>query len=178
MIPAWRHLPTALATPPASPHHRRRTLGFSLTEMIVVLAVLGIIAGIAIGTFGNLNESAKEAVARERVEMLNHAIHAFAQSRRQMAETPLTNQGDELQVLGYLQYRDAAKPYPGTPYVDQHYRPTASGSTADYRIQWTSNFVYKLLKPGDTGIGLKIPFDGTDMSTVPTMGINPSNRGF
>ena len=49
----------------------RRSKGFSLTEMLVVVAVIGIITSIAIQAIGNLSDTARETVARGNAQQLD-----------------------------------------------------------------------------------------------------------
>ena len=74
---------------------------------------------------------------------------------------------DEMVVLRTLEFRDPDidRAKIGSPYVDPRYNPVSSSSSASYRLRWTGK-LYELLKPGQTGTGLLMNFEGTDFTTA------------
>lgn len=56
----------------------KRKGGFTLIELIVVLAILGILAAIIIAQFGGFTESAKLRADEANVNVLNHAAAMWA----------------------------------------------------------------------------------------------------
>jgi prepilin-type N-terminal cleavage/methylation domain-containing protein len=143
----------------------RMMRGFSMTEMVVTISVIGVLAGIAITQIGGALESSKVAAANEKLEMVNQGLHAYASAVKSLTNGDMAvraDANDEIQVLLTLQYRDPNNPVPGSPFVDEHYRPSTSSNSADYRLQWAGG-LFRLLTPGQSGAGLKVPFDGSDL---------------
>lgn len=132
-----------------------------MTEMVWVVAVIGILATIVISSIGQVTKGSEETVAHQKLEMLNTALAAYAQTGTEINfPANSTAASDEVVVLHYLQGRVEASPQAGSPFVSPRYRPDISSDTKDYRLMWTGS-LFKLLLPGDTGAGLKVPFDGT-----------------
>lgn len=50
--------------------------GFSLVEMLVVIAIIGIIAAIAIPNIGNINDAAKQATAQRNAQSVASVMNA------------------------------------------------------------------------------------------------------
>lgn len=154
--------------------------GYSLSELIWIIALMGILASIAIPNIGESLSNSKAVIARQKLEMMNKGVHAY----RECTGKPLTNPpvnavaADETGILRDLQFRDPNNPTPGSPFVDPTYNPVSSSDPNDYRIVWASSFVFKLLSPGEPGTGLKVPFDGSDIGEpwVAPPGYNPGGR--
>lgn len=53
-----------------------RKAGFSLVEMLVAIAIIGIIAAIAIPNIGNLNDSAKVATGKRNAQTVASVLNA------------------------------------------------------------------------------------------------------
>jgi prepilin-type N-terminal cleavage/methylation domain-containing protein len=141
--------------------------GFSMTELTIVISILGVLATITITSFNHLLSGSKDAVASERLEMLNRALHTFCQQNKEIVYTRNDSAGnDETYILRTLQFRnpDPDRAQTGSPFFDPRYNPIVSSATSDHRIRWTGR-CYELLKPGTAGSGIKMNFDGTDFTT-------------
>ncbi|MDP1591552.1 MAG: type II secretion system protein [Prosthecobacter sp.] len=153
--------------PAASACKRRLGMGgYSVTELVIVIAIIGTLAGITVGGMHTFLGGAKDAVAAERQEMLNQSLHRFSQQNYEMLFNPMNSSGaDEMVILRTLQYRDTDidRAKIGSPYIDPRYNPRISSSDRDYRLRWTGRN-YEMLKPGTTGTGLLMDFDGTDFT--------------
>jgi prepilin-type N-terminal cleavage/methylation domain-containing protein len=146
----------------------RRKRGFSVTELVITISIMGVLAGISVVAYNQFLGGAKDALAEARQEMLNQALHCFAQQNYEMLFNAMDGStADEMVILRTLQYRDTDidRAKFGSPYIDPRYNPLASSSTAHYRLRWTGR-LYELLKPGKSGTGLLMNFDGTDFTTA------------
>jgi len=147
-----------------------RSRGFSLAEILVTVAVIGIMAGISLLTFGNVNEGARLAHARNVTSKLNDAVKGFSQSNWDIPTAKDdSDTADELKVLRSLQYKPAASVgtfNTGAPFYPPNWNPSASTASTDFRVRW-NGYNFELLEIGVDGKGLKMAFDGTDMSATP-----------
>ena len=139
---------------------RNAARGFSMTELVWVVAVIGILAAMVITSVGKVLDGSKDTAAHEMAERLNHALEAYAQTGQEITfPSNPSSASDEVVVLHYLQARTSQA---GSPFLTPRYRPRESSSVDDYRLYWTGS-LFKVLPKGTTGTGLQVPFDGSDL---------------
>jgi len=140
--------------------------GYSVAELVIVISIIGTLAGITVGAMQQFLSGAKDALAAERREILNQSLHRFAQQNYEMLFNAMDSSGaDEMVILRTLQYRDTDidRAKFGSPYIDPCYNPLVSSADWQYRLRWTvKNYI--LLKPGTVGTGLLMNFEGTDFT--------------
>lgn len=141
-----------------------RQQGFSMTELVVVVTVIGILSSLAISKFSGFNGASRAAFAKELLERVNTAVHRFNDCNYQMKVHVITDGSDSSWVIQTLQYRKSVNPAVGSPYLPNNWTPAISDNTSDYRLVWAGT-LFKLINPGDTGVGVKVDFDGASLST-------------
>lgn len=138
---------------------------FSLPEITVVVAIVGIMGSIAVATYGGMSESAKLGVSKDLIEKINGGLKSFSQISHMPNQVKDDNAvTDELAVIRSLQWREAGDSSSGAPYFRADYNPTASSDNETFRLQWNGK-IFKLLQPGTDGNGLEVKFDGSDFGT-------------
>ena len=143
---------------------------FSLPEMIVTIAVIGIMAAIAMVAYSNVVESAEKVRAEKVAAELNAAVKGFSQNNWDIPTAKDDSATtDEFKVLRTLQYKPSAslgRFDAGAPYYPPSWNPPASNNTGDFRLRWTG-VSFQLLEPGVSGLGLKLAFDASGQSATP-----------
>lgn len=142
--------------------------GFSLTEMLVVVAIVGVITAIALPYYGNIRDSALRTQATDRMEQLNRAVKLYNQSNWELVTAADPNAvTDELKVLRSLQYNWQGRTRPmnaTTPYYPAKWNPVESSDASQLRFRWNGRS-FELLGNGVAGKGLLMNFQGTDVTT-------------
>jgi type II secretory pathway pseudopilin PulG len=145
-----------------------RESGYSVTELVIVISIMGVMCALTVGSMNQFLGGSKDALAASRQEMLNEAVHRFAQQNYELQFDPINESlSDELVILRTLQYRDpnVNRAKIGAPYIDPRYNPVASSDSSLHRLRWTGK-MFELLSPGKSGAGMLMNFEGTDFTTA------------
>lgn len=128
----------------------RRAL--SLPEIVIVVAVIGLLAAIAIPLMSRVTTGSERAVATRNLDVINGAVLAFNQSNWELVLTAAADTSDERAIYDSLRYRAPTNPSPGSPYLTDTTVFAASTSSETYRARWNGR-MFELLLPGTAGEG-------------------------
>lgn len=151
--------------------NNRKTGGFSLVEVIVTIAVMGILSALGMAAYGNITKASKETIAQNLVETLNNATKEFGHAQYSLlSDGENASADDEQHILQTLQWQDPSIELGvAGPFMRPNWIPTTSDSDEEYRAVWAGSF-WKLARPGESGVGLQINFQATDVGVSFTHG--------
>ncbi|MGB4427666.1 MAG: prepilin-type N-terminal cleavage/methylation domain-containing protein [Limnochordia bacterium] len=81
---------------------RQEEQGFTLVELVVVVVILGILAGVGIQQFGNVQERARQSAHDANVKVLTSAAQMYALIEGVQSDTTITKGSEDLLVPDYL----------------------------------------------------------------------------
>lgn len=78
---------------------RQEEQGFTLVELLVVVVILGILAGVGIQQFGNVQERARQSAHDANVKVLTSAAQMYALLTDVQSNTTITKDSDDHQLV-------------------------------------------------------------------------------
>jgi prepilin-type N-terminal cleavage/methylation domain-containing protein len=103
----------------------KQKLGFTLIELMIVIAILGILAALAIPAFRNFVARSRTAEATANVNMIFKGVAAYYSGER-------TDQGMEASTAGYCTI-ESAGPCPTTPKSSKQKFDEETGCPGNFR---------------------------------------------
>lgn len=129
--------------------------GLSLTEVLVVISFLAIIAAVSIPSIIGLVSGSSYETAQRNLNYLNGSVVAFNQSNWELVLATSGGSDDEQSIFDSLRYRAATNPAPGSPYLPPMATFEASSVTTTYRARWNGR-MFEIVIPGTSGTGLDL----------------------
>ena len=127
----------------------------SLAEVLVVIAVLGVMAAVAIPAIDHVLSGSTASTAQKNLNFLNGAVLAFNQSNWELVLNPSMGSDDELLIFKSLCYRHPTTPAPGSPYLPATASYHATSANDTYRAEWNGR-MFQIVEPGSTGAGINL----------------------
>jgi type II secretory pathway pseudopilin PulG len=125
-------------------------------ETVIVVAVVGVLASIAIASYGRIIEGTRRSTAAANTSKLNNAVATYGQVDKEIVKMPnYTDIADELEVLALITLRDPG--LTGSPFLTGNWPDEASDDVKTYRFRWTGRY-FETLYAGDSGNGIQYKF--------------------
>ena len=128
---------------------------YSTPELMVMIAVLGIIAAIGIGMVTGTVESSRYNTAAANLEILNSAVRQYVNAVKEFTNVPSSGISDETAVFTELKIDGSVESRPGSPYLQGNMKIVSSSDTTTYRAFWNSN-EFQMLGLGTNGVGIDL----------------------
>lgn len=147
--------------------------GFSLPEIIITVAVIGVLASITLPVVIGVIPSSQASVASRNLNLLNGAVVAFNQNNHELALASDAGTSDEMAVIRSLQF--VPPPVPGTslpasagaPYYEPMANIQVTSDPTRYRAQWNGK-VFRLVSPTTAGAGIDLIAIAGRAASAPT----------
>ncbi len=156
-------------------HLTHNQAAFSMVEVIVVIAIIGVLAAVAVTSYDGITEASRKAVAMNRQKQLNNAVKEFGHAQWPLSTGAETTDGrDEIHVLQTLQWRDdTVEVGVAGPFFRTDWIPTVSNDVDEYRLIWAGTY-FRLAGIDEAGTGILVDYDSKDFGTETTHTTKPN----
>jgi general secretion pathway protein G len=124
---------------PPSHRHARGRLGFTLLELMIVIAIIAILVGMAAGIYTKTVQHARESVLRKDLQTMREAIDNYTLDKQQAPQS--------LQDL-----------------VDAGYLRSVPIDPIDQQNDWQLHYSDTVISPDQTGTGVDDVHSGSDQT--------------
>lgn len=131
----------------------RGRVGFTLTELLITIAIIGVLAGIGITQFRNILPAVRSETTIDSANFLNRGVQHYNQVNSEISIAAASDTSDEMAVVALLKTRDAA--LLGSPYIPPEFSSIPSSATNEIRIYWTGRF-FRIIPEGADGAGIVV----------------------
>lgn len=118
---------------------RRKTAAFTLTEAVITIAIIGVMASLVVGAISNASRDAQRIVGRQQQVAVQNAINGWVMSQTRVGSTAQLMSVNDIRALYNGQTSARGK-------LDTFLAPDSQGrggyldsTTVDHIRQWTTN---------------------------------------
>lgn len=141
--------------------------GLSVVELLISLAMIGILSTIAISNYKDLFGSSERVLCRDFTEQINGALKEFQQSAWGITlAVDDASADDEIRIVQSLQHKDVT--IFGSPFLRLDWIPAEGDDVETYRLRW-NGATLELIEPGTTGHGIWFDPQGSQFGTRVTL---------
>ena len=116
-------------------NRREKERGFTLIELMLVIVILGILAGVAVTQFTGFSEQAKVAASQTDITQIKTALRLY---ELEMGKFPSDDEGIEELTIKTDEHKKLLEKMPRDPWGESYYYREESENDMDFPDIWSS----------------------------------------